>query len=344
MLTRTSTSGSSDARTGPDRPGWISLHVFYAGDADPLLTEWVRPMLPQLRADGLVTGWFFVRYWLEGPHVRLRLRPAADVPADAVSATVEDDLSGFLARHPAPDLPVGGTQEQHRALFVAEYGRPAWNRLYGRSGTMPLRANNSYRKVDYEPEYARYGGPHGMRLSEWHFEASSDLVLRLLADGPITRTVRLGLSSRLVTPLVAVFLDDLMQMRAFLTSYRDFWEQTYLPGTDLHDEYDVAYHRVADRLRPQVERILTEVRHAAAREETAVAGWLAHCSTLKRRVTDLAVTGRYEPTAAADDPTVAVRALLPSYVHMTNNRLGVTVLEEAYLAHLLQAALADLMQ
>jgi hypothetical protein len=36
-----------------------------------------------------------------------------------------------------------------------------------------------------------------------------------------------------------------------------------------------------------------------------------------------------------------VRALLPSYLHMTNNRLGISVAEESYLAYLLARELGE---
>jgi hypothetical protein len=48
-----------------------------------------------------------------------------------------------------------------------------------------------------------------------------------------------------------------------------------------------------------------------------------------------------------DSPTVAnvwgnpITAILPSLMHMTNNRLGITTVEEAYAAHLIRRALND---
>ena len=56
-------------------PEWLSFHVFYAANSNPILVEGVTPVIRRLRAEGLIERWFFIRYWLEGPHVRLRVHP-----------------------------------------------------------------------------------------------------------------------------------------------------------------------------------------------------------------------------------------------------------------------------
>jgi hypothetical protein len=48
--------------------------------------------------------------------------------------------------------------------------------------------------------------------------------------------------------------------------------------------------------------------------------------------------GRREPMT---DPDVMLGILLSGYIHMTNNRLGVGVSDEAYLAHVLRRAVLE---
>lgn len=50
--------------------------------------------------------------------------------------------------------------------------------------------------------------------------------------------------------------------------------------------------------------------------------------------------GDAEPRVVSDLDAV-VPILLSSYVHMTNNRLGVSILDEIYLSYLMRAALLD---
>lgn len=78
-------------------PGeWIALHVFYAASPQPMLVNCVRPLVDGLTADGLLAGHFFINYWLEGPHVRLRLRPARAEAAPEVKRRAEEALTAFL--------------------------------------------------------------------------------------------------------------------------------------------------------------------------------------------------------------------------------------------------------
>ena len=54
---------------------WLAFHIFYAANPRPMMVDCIRPLLAELTGDGLISGYFFINYWLEGPHVRLRLRP-----------------------------------------------------------------------------------------------------------------------------------------------------------------------------------------------------------------------------------------------------------------------------
>ncbi|MGW5640608.1 lantibiotic dehydratase C-terminal domain-containing protein, partial [Streptomyces sp. NPDC003832] len=58
----------------PSPGAWQAVHVFYAANPQPLLVNCVGPLISELREDGLLAGHFFINYWLEGPHVRLRPR------------------------------------------------------------------------------------------------------------------------------------------------------------------------------------------------------------------------------------------------------------------------------
>lgn len=71
--------------TGPVTPvpasapgAWQATHVFYAANPRPFLLQCVRPLVAELEADGLIDSYFFINYWLEGPHVRLRLKPSGE--------------------------------------------------------------------------------------------------------------------------------------------------------------------------------------------------------------------------------------------------------------------------
>ena len=80
---------------------WISLHVFYYGDQNDLIVNCVAPLIAELRSQKLVQCSFFIRYWMEGSHVRLRLLPAAGVDEEKIKGIAEQAITIYLRRRPA---------------------------------------------------------------------------------------------------------------------------------------------------------------------------------------------------------------------------------------------------
>ena len=129
--------------TGPSP--WLALHVFYAANPQPLLVDCVRPLVDRLTADGLLSGYFFINYWLEGPHVRLRLRPSGRDAEDEVRRRAEEAIGGFLRTRPALyAVDSGFLKDFYDALFDIEFPGEDRARYTGADGRMNLRPNNSF--------------------------------------------------------------------------------------------------------------------------------------------------------------------------------------------------------
>ena len=330
-----------------DADGWLSLHVFYAANANPVLVHCVRPLVRRLREQGLLRSWFFIRYWLEGPHVRLRLLPADAAAAGRVAAIAEQAIADFLRRRPALyEEDRNSSGDMYKNMFLAEYSQDRWDELYGADGEMPFRDNNSLAHIPYERELARYGGPEGMTLAEWHFEQSSELVVTLLETTNVhVRTVLLGQAAQLTAALCFAFLRDEEAVARFLVRYRTMWETSYQEPSDAqHERFDRSYARMRDRLVDRVRHVRDSVRGEPDAAPTALErSWLAHCGDLREKVLALSGAGLLAfRDGTVPDPEDALAIVLSSYVHMTNNRLGVSILDEIYLSYVLVKAVADL--
>jgi hypothetical protein len=327
---------------------WISLHIYYASNCDPVIRQCVQPLVADLRERGLLQRWFFIRYWLEGPHLRLRLLPHADA-GPAVAETAEAAIATFLARRPALYDASAAPSDVYRQMFVAEYGEQRWAEEYGDTDQMPFRANNSVHRQPYVPEHDRYGGAAGIALAERHFETSSELFAGLLATtNTHVRSVLLGTSAQLAAALCYAFLGDDDRVAQFFATYRAFWERSYQqPSDDQHARFDAGFDAVATELRGHLARLRDGVAQPASARLTAVErGWISHAVALRDEVVQLADAGqltfhrRGEPGAeVVTDHDAAFAILLSSYVHMTNNRLGVSILDEVYLSYLICRAL-----
>lgn len=339
--------------TTEDAPGtWLAVHVFYAASPRPLLLQCVEPLVRRLTEEGLITGWFFINYWLEGPHLRLRLKPARAADADTVRDRTHAALDAFLRERPALyEVKAGFFAELYETLFTLEYSEEERAQFIGPDGRMKLRPNNSFEDRDYEPEYGKYGGPAGIALAEWHFQHSSDLVIEATRTMNLhLRTVLLGLSAQLMMVVSGTFLADDEALLTFLDRYHGFWNNAFSTTNYTTDKgYERAYAAMGDRLPERFRHI----REAVARGELErlpafLRGWAEHCAELRDRAARSAHRGDLvfrsfdgSRDIHATDPAHALPMLLSPYMHMTNNRLGITVRDEAFLSYVLARALRD---
>lgn len=325
---------------------WMAFHIFYASDANPIVTECVKPFVDRKRSEGTLARWFFIKYWLEGPHLRVRLLPARAAASEALRKEFLEEVQRFLARRPALyETDFDGAEELYTRMFMAEYGEDEWARRYG-DGKMPFRDNNSVVEFEYEPEYDRYGGSAGVALAEWHFEHSSDVVAALLEQtNTHVRPTLLGLSTQLTLMMAYAFLGSDEAVSRFFTRYRTFWETTYQePSDDYHENFEKSLRVSEGALCERIERVKAALVADPGTLGYLERSWLAHCRDLRTRVLatapDMDFGGRVLPTDSAEDYEALATVLLSSYIHMTNNRLGAAILDEIYLSYLIERVTA----
>ena len=346
----TEPAGTAPLAVQDGRGDWIAVHVFYASSPRPLLLQCVKPLVTALTEEGLLAGYFFINYWLEGPHLRLRLRPSRPEHTEAVRARAHEAIGAFLRERPALyEVQAGFFADLYETLFTLEFPEDQRAQYLGPDGRMLLRPNNTFEDRPYEPEYGKYGGPAGVELAEWHFQHSSDLVIE--AAGTMNlhlRTVLLGVSAQLMMVMSGTFLTDDEQLLDFLDRYHEFWNRAFQGTNYTHDGgYERAYRDMGDRLPKR----FREIRQAVARGETErlpafLRGWAEHCAELRDRARKLALDGRLTFRTFDDtrdlrprDAQHALLILLSPYMHMTNNRLSMTVRDEAFLSYVLARAL-----
>ncbi|MGH3826700.1 MAG: thiopeptide-type bacteriocin biosynthesis protein [Pseudonocardiaceae bacterium] len=305
---------------------WVSAHLYYHGALDDLLRCAVRPLVGELAAGGLIEGFFFVRYWQGGPHVRLRVLLAGQAPAQPVEGMIEARIGQFFARCPSQTL-----------VRSADYLRAAgWfsRHEFGPSGAAvePLQPNNSLRYLAYVPETDRLGGPAGVAAFEPHFMDSAALALELIATRPDERR-RTGAALAMMLLAAAAVIPDLDRLaRYFQHSYRS-WGARHAGGERTRfARYETGYHQSYDRQRAPLDELarrLVDQARASAGDHLDAAGqrWVSSVRSLRDRLTD---------------QRLAPESVLFQCLHKHNNRLGIRLAEETHLFFLLQRTLTGI--
>ena len=308
--------------------GVLSAHVYvheslYGSNFDHLLVECVRPFVASCTQRGWISSFFFVRHIESGPHVRLRFRGEPDRLDSSVRPELVIRLRHYFERFP--------TQVRLTAHEIETVRQYFW-------GWDSFRLTDTVEFVPYVPEQSRFGGRQGMGIAEEHFAQSSDTCLRLLADRayrPLTSSVRLGLGFQLLILLTEALRTAGADPTAMLGYY---WRQclSVEPGCEAQ-----AFAGSCERgYRAQVESVgdLTHRLRAGTTLPRVLTAWRSHLASSVARLqamTDL------DSTASANLTSSSQRLIniLTSYAHLTANRLGIAVEEEAYLAYVLRRVL-----
>jgi Lantibiotic biosynthesis dehydratase C-term len=285
----------------PRLSDWLSFHLFYHADRDRLLLDLVWPLVSELLSARRIDLFFFVRYALGGPHIRLRLRPLPGCSVE-VETAVEDASREFFAQRPSTEsLDEESIRRTNRSILATDP-----NEKYDL-----VCPDNSVRAFPFQPEITRYGGYDLLGASLEFFTFSSTLCLRFIAehrsDSWPRRSPRIF---RLLARLALGLAQDTEEFLALVSYPVAAWGK---PLKLIVEEGD----RVFERQRDTFCRLLQIELDALASP-----GWdIIATRCLAREISEVSTSIR--------------RRVATSQIHMTANRLGLSNSEELYLGRAL---------
>ena len=153
---------------------WVSVHVYTTTPLDTVIRELLPELLSDLREQGLIESWFFLRHWADGPHLRVRLRLAEAEHDEQVRALVSTHITALYSRIP-PSRPMAEQDYLELARRLA-----VWEPDVEVGGLAP---NDSHAFVPYRPEHGKYGYGFALRAAEEHFAVCSELALAAVCEG-----------------------------------------------------------------------------------------------------------------------------------------------------------------
>ena len=334
---------SSSVELVHDDAVWLSAHIFYNGgspdDGDAVALGIIGPFVLEYQKRRLLLGYFFIRYRELGPHLRLRMRVR---PCDELA--VVDALTSHI-RQVAPGCDIQPWPGQAMCAIDSLQADQGLNSV---QDTATARATGSLmrsvRWIAYEPEVDRYGGPDAIEIAHEHFEASSDAALALLSETEqVSPSARLGRALLLTVAIIHTYFDTRDASARFAARYGRQCTEATDSALGSQDAWSRMFKNGFIQQSAQVQELVEMIWVGLTnKQELPIpAGFLSALRTSRDALHDLVRATANVPQAVSFDNWERCRAyILPSYIHMTNNRLGISIPEERYLAHMIDWVLS----
>lgn len=317
---------------------WLAAYLYYAEPWTELLLSAVQPFIHETMQLPGVEQYFFIRYWERGPHIRLRFKGDAAVLEETVKPRLAEFFADYMAQHPSERI----TPEWEATL-------PDGDRWY---------PNNSVQWIDYEPETERYGGEVGILIAERHFQDSSATILRIMQESSVYTYERaLGAAIQMHLSFAYAMGMTLKEAQEFYRSIFYGWLPSAYGGhrTDISPEqrkeaqeavlkaFEEQFERQQQMLLPFHKTVWEALHEGVEFEQEWLNDWIRAVQATARDFHAAKERGEITDPAQSTSPEVQNnlfgKSILGSYVHMTNNRLGIMNRDEGYLGFLIMRSL-----
>jgi hypothetical protein len=305
---------SLHAEDHPDFRAWRAYHLYYHGDQNLMLRRSIQPLMKELLDRGLIDRFYFVRYSLGGPHIRLRWRLTNQDAQCLAEAALAEGISQFFTLCPSTkSMPREEIQKLNESVLLDSdpSGPQEEDGIFG---------DNSWRLSSPLFEVARYGGWERLGASLDLFCLSSANVLCLLVEreswsGGWERTIFMRLALHLAWGLVEKE-DEFLAVAAYCV------RKTEGPYQRIIADADTVFEK-------QSAQITALIHEELAKGDPELMGYLDQGSFLLANQLRSLEWRKCHHLAA-------------SHLHMTANRLGLNNAEEIYVLRILSRACTSL--
>lgn len=173
--------------------------------------------------------------------------------------------------------------------------------------------NNSIQHIDYQPEWQRYGGQKGLLVAEQQFQLSSETVQAIMvADSDWSYESLIGVALQLHLVFMKAVGFDTIELKPFWCTYFKKWA-VIVPEN---------YHPTENHILQQtttldfIQDFWHDLNTIEAFEDEILQKWYNQ----NKKLIDLPF----------------FQSFYDSYVHMTNNRLGISNIDELLIARLIE--------
>lgn len=324
---------------------WLSAYLYYNEPWENLLQEALIPFVEQSLKANEVEQYFFIRYWEKGPHIRLRFYGNATYLQNELKPRLMAYFSAYFSEKPSV--------RENQELIDKLPDEHKWFE------------NNSIQFIDYEPETERYGGEEALLVAERQFQVSSDVVLAAISESSnwnyeraLGVAIQMHLAFGFALGMNAVEMAEFYSyiFKGWLPMAYNAYDETLTKEQHLEKQNEVVvlfaqqFNSQKNVLVPYHEAILEALSDGDEFEEEWLNKWISSMQQIYVDLLALAkedritypdrylLNGQYK----TDADRVKLWGIYASYVHMTNNRLGIQNRDEGFLGYLIMKSLENI--
>jgi len=291
---------------------WISIYLFFEGNYYVFLQNYFIPFVRQAFPKNTPL-FFFVRYNEGGSHLRLRIK------------TNNPGKYSFL---------------------VHSYFKDQIPKVPGQCITKIM-------DTIYYPEIERYGGVNAIGISERQFDLTSRIVLKLITK---TKTDYcydscLGYAIQLQLALVHSAGCTRIEAKKIFYNYQLTWQYSILSPNEIqaHDKDEletICDERFSKQMKSDgfkieliIRRFWESLKHPQKISPFVLKQWYMNSKKNIAEMNELQQCKKLFLAKKTVNGLIPYHIIIEDYIHMTNNRLGISNNDEAYLAYLLSKSL-----
>lgn len=321
---------------------WLAAYLYYAEPWEKFLSEAVHPFVTDVLKDKWADHYFFIRYWEKGPHIRLRFWGDENKLTRELQPRLTDHFNSYFDKNPSARID------------------PEW--LKDAPEEHQWFPNNSIQFIEYEPEVERYGGEHAIAIAEQQFETSSTAIFSIIKDSndwsydrALGAAIQLHLGFAHATGMP---LEETKEFYAYIfagwfpRAYNHYGLQDNQEGLKKQQEetlkaFNENFEKQKDTLVNYHELLWEAFESTEEFEMEWLNQWLIDMKDIAEKLqqldkkSQLVFPKEFKPNLSLKTPAnhQYYWSIYNSYIHMTNNRLGILNRDEGYLGYLIKESL-----
>ena len=294
--------------------GWISIHIFFKGniytnDCDTVIVETVKTYIENYKKKNVFEKFFFIRYSEFGAHIRLRLYGELTILKRIGKVSLEQHIEKTFPK---------------KIIALPKVEKVIKNYLW----------------IDYEPEINRYGGNEGIKVAEEFFYYSSLCSLELIEEIQVKdKSNRLGKGLISMIILLFIFFENKKKASVFIQNYGINYIKPFTNNKEQLSEWINIFNDGFDKQSEKMSNYTILIWNAL-REGIEINSvfdlYKNNLKLIKNKLFDLQMKNLIVRNSQPISNWVStLNTIIPSYIHMMNNRLGISIQDESYLAHII---------